>query len=154
MTKKHQKKYEKTGRLPKKNQRAPAPQRGIIYLRPTHWADSLLAQETLCRTFCAQNDIDLIDVYSDPGEYVSELSILESNGFNDLLDYCSKNKVDALVVVSRDRLGTNTSEYLKCKIDLHKEGVEILSVTDVQPIDCTMEHICEITEEYKRMKKV
>src|SRR3989338_7758491 len=154
MTKKHQKKYEKTGRLPKKNQRAPAPQSGIIYLRPTHWADSLLTQETLCRTFCAQNDNDLIDVYSDPGEYVSELSILESNGFNDLLDSCSTHTVDALVVVSRDRLGTNTSEYLKCKIDLHKEGVEILSVTDVQPIDCTREHICEITEEYKRMKKV
>jgi len=130
--------------------------RGIIYLRPNHWTDRMLAHETLCRTFADQTNVEIVDTFCDDGEYVTEESILESAGFNKALDYCRdpKNKVEALIVVGRDHLGTNTSEYLRCKIDLHAMGVEILSATNIQPIDCTMEHICEITEEYKRLKKV
>jgi DNA invertase Pin-like site-specific DNA recombinase len=150
MKKRRAKKYKFTGRS-LKNPSAPH-KRGIIYLRASHWGNSFLAQQTLCENYRDQNNIELIrDEFSDDGEYVTGLTVLESPGFNDLLEYCKnrKNKVDVLIVAGRDRLGTNTAEYLKCNVELHQLGVEILSASDIQDVDSSLDDVLGIIGEYQ-----
>lgn len=137
------------------NPLAPLKKRGLIYLRPNNWSDGILAMGALCKNYCIQNNIEVVDTFCDDGEYVTELSVLESPGFNEAFSYClqPQNKIDTFVVVDRGHLGTNTLEYLRCKIDLHKEGVEIVAANEIQPVDCSMEHIYEIVAEYEQDKK-
>lgn len=126
--------------------------RGIIFLRPRHWTDDLLTQELLCTSFCEKNNIEVIEVHSYLGDRIVEPTEFESWGIGPVLEYCQSHKgeLDVLVVMARDRLGTNTADYLKCKIDLLKEGVEIISVTDIEHTDSAMKEICKIVARYQK----
>ncbi len=130
-------------------------QQGVIYLRPNHWTDHLPDQEKLCRYFCEESRIAVVDTYKYLGDDVAEPAEFKSWGIAPILEYCQSHKgeIDVLVVANRDRLGTNTAEYLKCKIDLLKEGVEILSVTDIESDDSSMDEICAVIAEYEQGKK-
>jgi len=149
MKKRNQKKYKFAGRS-LKDPSAPH-KRGIIHMRSSHWGNSFLTQQTLCENYRDQNNIELLaDEFSDDGEYVTGLSTYQSPGFDDVLKYCAKHKgkVDVLIVAGRDRLGTGTAEYLRCRIDLQKLGVEIRSAGDVQDIDSSMEDIQGVIGEF------
>ncbi len=130
-------------------------QRGVIYLRPNHWTDHLPDQEKLCRYFSEKNNIDVIDTYKYLGDDVAEPAEFKSWGIAPILEYCQSHKgeIEVLIVASRDRLGTNTAEYLKCKVDLMKENVEILSATDIESVDSSMEEIRAMLAEYEQDKK-
>jgi hypothetical protein len=130
-------------------------QRGVIFLRSTHWTDQLSAQEELCRNFCGINNIEVVDIYNYLGDNVAEPARFNSWGIAPILEECESHKgeINVLVVASRACLGTNTADYLKCKVDLLKVGVEILSVTDIESADSSLEEICEIVAEYERGNK-
>lgn len=127
-------------------------QRGVIFLRSNHWTDHLSAQEELCRNFCGVNNIEVVDIYSYLGDNVAEPARFNSWGIAPILEYCESHRgeINVLVVASRSCLGTNTADYLKCKVDLLKEGVQILTVTDIESADSSMEEICEMVTEYKK----
>ena len=126
--------------------------RGVIFLRPHHWADNLATQELISRSYCERHDIEVVDVYSYLGDNVAELDIYQGWGISPILEYCESHpgEIDVFVVDRRDRLGTNTGEYLKCKIDLLQKGVEILAASDIEPLDSSMEEICEIVAKYEK----
>lgn len=125
---------------------------GVIFLRSTHWTDDLPTQEVLCRQFCEKNNIEVAHVYQYLGDDVAEPAEIESWGIAPILEDFQEHEdmIDVLVVAGRDRLGTNTADYLRCVIDLLKEGVEILSVTDIESADSSMEEICEIVAKYEK----
>ncbi len=127
--------------------------RAIVYLRPD-WGEYEEHAISFCKKFCEERDIKLLaEPFLDEDEYLNDLTILESLEFNKALEYCKdkKNRVNTLIVDKRDSLGTNTAEYLRCKTDLHREGVEILSMADVESVDSSMDEICAITDEYKNI---
>lgn len=153
------KKIEKTSKwsekaiktLPSKPKR-----RAIVYLRPEVWLADMEYLRSFCQKFCEEKNIELlVEPFWDEDEYVNDLTILESPEFNRALAYCKdkKNRVNTLIVAKRNTLGTNTAEYLRCKIDLHREGVEILSISDVESVDSSMEEICAMISEYEQDKK-
>ncbi len=152
MKKKNQKQQNKVMTL--KLKPAKQRQRGVIYLRPNHWTDHLPDQEKLCRYFSEKNNIDVVDTYKYLGDDVAEPAEFKSWGIAPILEYCQSHKgeIAVLVVASRERLGTSTAEYLRCKVDLLKEGVEILSVTDIESTDSTMEEISAVIAGYERNK--
>ena len=153
MKKRNQTKQDKVMTL--KLKPAKQRQRGVIYLRPNHWTDHLPDQEKLCRYFSEKNNIDVIDTYKYLGDDVAEPAEFKSWGIAPILEYCQSHKgeIEVLIVASRDRLGTNTAEYLKCKVDLMKENVEILSATDIESVDSSMEEIRAMLAEYEQDKK-
>ena len=119
-------------------------------MHSTCWGNSFLVQQTLCENYRYKNNIELLaEEFCDDGEYVTGLSAYQSPGFHDVLKYCAKHKgkVDVLIVAGRDCLGTGTAEYLRCRIDLQKLGVEIRSASDVQDIDSSMESILGVIGE-------
>ncbi len=123
--------------------------RGIMYLRSTPWGNSFLAQKIVCESYRDRNNIELLtDEFTDESQHITGLATYQSPGFDDVLEYCTEHmgKVDVLLVASRDLLGTNTAEYLRCRIDLQKLGVEIRSASDVEDIDSPMEHIRGVLE--------
>ena len=125
--------------------------RAIAYLRPGLWGDNPQSQKQFIEWYCEENNIELTkEPFCDEAEYITQLPVYESPGLNDALDYCKdkKNKVDTLIIINRDRLGNSTAEYLRCKIDFHNEGVEIVSATNIQSIDDDMETICVMIVEH------
>lgn len=124
------------------------PIRAIVYMRRTHWTDHPLAQMTICENYRSNNNIkELCDFYDD-GQDLTQLNIQSSPGFIEALNYCRthKGEVDLLIVSDRSRLGLTTAEYLYCRIELLKCGVEIVSATE--PADSSMEEIIEALREY------
>ncbi len=119
--------------------------RGVIFLRSNHWTDHLSAQEELCRNFCGINNIEVVDTYNYLGDNVAEPARFNSWGIAPILEDCESHKgeINVLVVASRACLGTNTADYLKCKVDLLKVGVEILTVTDIESADSSIQEIQE-----------
>lgn len=146
-------KIEKNYTWSVKTSKTPPPmpnRRAIVYLRPD-WGT--YPEHT--RSFCKERNIELLaEPFLEEDEYITQLSVLESPEFNKALEYCKdkKNRVDTLIVDRRDSLGTNTAEYLRCKMDLHREGVEILSMTDIESVDSSMDLICAMIEEYRKKK--
>lgn len=129
--------------------------RGVIFLRSTHWTDHLPAQEELCKNFCGINNIEVVDTYKYLGDDVAEPARFNSWGIAPILEDCESHKgeINVLVVASRACLGTNTADYLRCKVDLLKEGVEILTVTDIESADSSLKEICEIAAEHEEDKQ-
>lgn len=128
--------------------------RGVIFLLPHHWTDHLPDQERLGRSFCEKHNIEVVDTYKYLGDDVAELDVYRGWGISPILEYCDSHpgEIEVLVVDRRDRLGTNTEEYLKNKIDLLQRGVEILAASEIEPLDSSMDEICTVIEEYRKEK--
>ena len=106
---------------------------GIIYVRVSSdeqvLGTSLDHQEAVCRKYCEENDIAIIEVYREEG--VSAKSA-DRPKFLRAIEYCRKNrsKVDAFVVAKVDRFARNTEDHFAVRKILHTCGVRLCSVSE------------------------
>ena len=107
--------------------------RGVIYVRVSY-ADqvdgtSLESQERECRRFCAEQDIDVLEVFVEPGRSAKTCDRPE---LHRVMDYCGKkrNRVDVLVVHKLDRLSRNSDDHGFLKVTLAGYGVSVASATE------------------------
>ncbi len=95
--------------------------RGVIYVRVSY-ADqvegtSLGSQERDCRRYCAENDIEVVEVFVERGR---SAKTKERPELYRLLNFCGKkrSKIDALVVHKLDRLARNSDDHGYLKVTL------------------------------------
>ena len=107
--------------------------RGVIYTRVSY-ADqvdgtSLETQERDCRRYCAEQGIEVLAVFVEPGR---SAKTCERPELHRLLDHCGKkrNRVDVLVVHKLDRLSRNSDDHGFLKVTLAGYGVSIESATE------------------------
>ena len=91
---------------------------------------SLAGQEKQIREYCAANDIELVQVFTDAGESAKTADrpeLLKS------LEYCRKSSVELYIVWKLDRFSRNTADHSSMRVLLRKMGVTLRSATE--PID-------------------
>ena len=111
-----------------KNNNPPKP-RAVGYVRVSTTAQDEENQKTAIREFCKANGIELLEIFTDKG--VSGLKKFEQrHGAKSLLEYIRNNKVDAVIVVSIDRIARDSLD-LKNTIEFFKRnGIKLISLSD------------------------
>jgi len=107
----------------------PSKLRAVGYVRVSTTTQDEENQKTAIREFCKANGIELLEIFTDRG--VSGLKKFEQrNGAKDLLKYIMNNEVDAVIVVSIDRIARDSLD-LKNTIDFFKRnGIRLISLSD------------------------
>lgn len=93
---------------------------------------SLEVQETACRDYARERNIEVLQVFVEEGEsakFADRTRLLE------LIEFCraKKDSVNLLLVWKVDRFARNVADHFSIKATLSKSGVRIVSVTE--PID-------------------
>ncbi len=110
--------------------------KGIIYTRVSSdeqvKGTSLEFQEELCRKYCEQKDIEIVEVFREAGESAKDLSLNNRKKFLGALEFCRKNKnqIDAFIVLRVDRFARNTEDHFAVRKILHAYGTSLHSVTE------------------------
>lgn len=109
---------------------------GIIYTRVSSdeqvQGTSLEFQEELCRKYCEQKEIEIVEVFKEEGESAKDLSLNNRKKFLGALEFCRKNKniIDAFVVLRVDRFARNTEDHFAVRKILLSYGTNLHSVTE------------------------
>ena len=131
----------------------------MIYVRVSY-ADqvdgtSLESQERDCRRYCAENDIEVVEVFVERGR---SAKTKERPELYRLLSFCGKkrSKIDVLVVHKLDRLARNSDDHGYLKVTLSGYGVSIISATE--PISDSaegrfMEHILKGFSQFENERR-
>jgi DNA invertase Pin-like site-specific DNA recombinase len=110
--------------------------KGIIYTRVSSdeqvKGTSLEFQEDLCRKYCEQKNIEIVEVYREEGESAKDLSLNNRKKFLEALEYCRKNKnqIEAFIVLRVDRFARNTEDHFAVRKILLGYGTTLYSVTE------------------------
>lgn len=110
--------------------------KGIIYIRVSSdeqvKGTSLEFQEELCRKYCEQKGIEIVDVFREEGESAKDLSLNNRKKFLGALEFCRKNKnqIDAFIVLRVDRFARNTEDHFAVRKILISYGTTLHSVTE------------------------
>ena len=107
--------------------------KGIIYVRVSSEEQvsgtSLAFQEDICRNYCVQHDIDVLNVFTEEGE---SAKTTDRTALLQALELCRKqrNQIGAFVVAKVDRLARNTEDHFYIRRVLTQNGVRLHSVTE------------------------
>ncbi|MHB9010620.1 MAG: recombinase family protein [Ignavibacteriaceae bacterium] len=110
--------------------------KGIIYTRVSSDEQvngtSLEFQEDLCRKYCEQKGIEIVEVFREEGESAKDLSLNNRKKFLGALEFCRKNKnqIEAFIVLRVDRFARNTEDHFAVRKILHTYGTSLHSVTE------------------------
>lgn len=110
--------------------------KGIIYIRVSSdeqvKGTSLEFQEDLCRKYCEQKGIEIVEIFREEGETAKDLSLSNRKKFLEALEYCRKNKdkIQAFIVLKVDRFARNTEDHFAVRKILLDYGVTLHSVTE------------------------
>ena len=110
--------------------------KGIIYVRVSSdeqvKGTSLDFQEEICRKYCKDKEIEILQVFREEGASAKSSDRKE---FLRAIEFCRKNKgkVDIFVVAKIDRFARNTEDHYAIRKILLDYGVNLKSVTE--PID-------------------
>lgn len=110
--------------------------KGIIYTRVSSdeqvKGTSLEFQEDLCRKYCEQKGIEIVEVFREEGESAKDLSLNNRKKFLGALEFCRKNKnqIEAFIVLRVDRFARNTEDHFAVRKILHTYGTSLHSVTE------------------------
>ena len=128
-------------------------QEAIIYIRVStknqaNEGFSLENQEKVCRDYAKKNNYVVKKVFSDAGE---SAKFLDRPEIINLLEYCSREEPDALIVHKLDRLARNAMDHYKITAFIAKSGTKLESATEPigdDPSGKFMEHIIAGVAEY------
>ena len=107
--------------------------KGIIYTRVSSdeqvKGTSLENQDDLCRAYCHNKGIEVVNLYREEG---ASAKTAERAEFLRAIEYCRKNKgkIDAFVVYKVDRFARNTEDHFYVRKMLIDYGVTLHSVTE------------------------
>jgi site-specific DNA recombinase len=110
--------------------------KGIIYTRVSSdeqvKGTSLEFQEDLCRKYCEQRDIEVVEIFREEGESAKDLSLNNRKKFLAALEFCRKRKhqIDAFIVLRVDRFARNTEDHFAVRKILLEYGTTLHSVTE------------------------
>lgn len=128
--------------------------KGIIYTRVSSdeqvKGTSLDDQETKCRRYCAENNIEVIKVFREEG---ASAKSAERKEFLTAIEFCRKNKetIDAFVVLRVDRFARNIEDHFKVRKILADYKVSLHSVMEPigdNPIEKFMETLLAASAEF------
>ena len=109
---------------------------GIIYTRVSSdeqvKGTSLEFQEELCKKYCAERNIDVVEVFREEGESAKDLSLNNRKKFLAALEFCRKRKgqIHAFIVLRVDRFARNTEDHFAVRKILVEYGTTLHSVTE------------------------
>lgn len=108
------------------------------YVRSAIGETSNIQLQTIRITdYCKTNDLKLIDVFIDPAK--SGLEPFKNNALDEMLSRCrKKDKIDAIVITSLDRLSRNGLDYHLISGILKRKGIELIIINQPQ-IDNSVE---------------
>ncbi len=112
----------------------------IIYIRVSTAEqvenNSLTNQHEACLTYCQQNDLEALQVFSDEGH---SAKIRERPALLHALDFCKRNKgkVHTFLVWKLDRFSRNQSDHHALRAIIAGYGVALRSVTEILRDDPT-----------------
>src|SRR3989344_255180 len=107
--------------------------KGIIYVRVSSeeqvQGTSLNEQERRCQAYCAENNIEVLQMYREEGESAKSAKRTE---FLKAIEFCRvhKGEVGAFVVLKVDRFARNTEDHFAVRKILRDYGVTLQSVTE------------------------
>ncbi len=107
--------------------------KGIIYIRVSSdeqvQGTSLDSQESKCRAYCADKNVQVEHVFREEGESAKTADRTE---LLKALDYCRKHrgKIAAFVVYKVDRFARNAEDHFAVKSRLLKYGTKLHSATE------------------------
>src|ERR1700688_3244946 len=110
--------------------------KGIIYTRVSSdeqvKGTSLEFQEDLCRKYCEQRDIEVVELFREEGESAKDLSLNNRKKFLAALEFCRKREgqIHAFVVLRVDRFARNTEDHFAIRKILLDYGTSLHSVTE------------------------
>ena len=110
--------------------------KAIIYTRVSSdeqvKGTSLEFQEDLCRKYCEQRDIEVVELFREEGESAKDLSLNNRKKFLAALEFCRKRKgqIHAFVVLRVDRFARNTEDHFAVRKILLDYGTTLHSVTE------------------------
>ena len=110
--------------------------KGVIYTRVSSdeqvKGTSLEFQEDLCRKYCEQKGIEIVQVFREEGETAKDLSLNNRKKFLGALEFCRKNKnqIQAFIVLRVDRFARNTEDHFAVRKILLNYGTSLHSVTE------------------------
>jgi site-specific DNA recombinase len=113
--------------------------KGIIYTRVSSGEQvegtSLVFQEQVCRNYCKDKNIEVVQVFREEGESAKDLSLNNRQEFLKALDFCRKHKgeIEAFIVLRLNRFARNTEDHFAVRKILVDYGTTLHSVTE--PID-------------------
>lgn len=106
--------------------------RGVIYARYSsekQTEQSIEGQIRVCKEFCKQNNIQVVDIYIDRA--VSAAKDIENRvAFLQMIKDSEKRKWDCVVVYKLDRFARNRYDSAIYKNKLRKNGVKVISATE------------------------
>ena len=105
--------------------------KGIIYTRVSSdeqvKGTSLDFQEEICRRYCNERSIEVIEVFREEGASAKSSDRKE---FLRAVEFCRKNKIDAFVVAKIDRFARNTDDHYAIRKILLDYKTKLHSVTE------------------------
>ena len=110
--------------------------KGIIYTRVSSdeqvKGTSLEFQEELCRKYCEQKGIEIVEVFREEGESAKDLSLNNRRKFLEALEFCRKrkNQIQAFIILRVDRFARNTEDHFAVRKILLEYGTTLHSVTE------------------------
>ena len=110
--------------------------RAVIYVRVSSLEQvqnlSLGTQESICRDYCARNEIEVDRVFVEEGESAKTADRTE---FQKMLEYCrqNKNRLQFVVVYTVNRFARNNEDHFAVSGYLRRLGISLRSATE--PID-------------------
>ncbi|OGH18217.1 MAG: hypothetical protein A2868_03960 [Candidatus Levybacteria bacterium RIFCSPHIGHO2_01_FULL_40_15b] len=126
------------------------------YVRSAIGETSNIQLQTIRITdYCKANNLKLIDVFIDPAK--SGLEPFKNNALDEMLSKCrKKDKIDAIVITSLDRLSRNELDYHLISGFLKRKSIELIVINQPQIDDSSegqfLETILAATSTfYKRM---
>lgn len=127
--------------------------RAVLYLRYSsdkQTEQSIEGQERVCRAFCEQQDIQIVDSYIDRA--VSAYKNTDNRlAFQRMIADAAKDKFDVIVVYKLDRFSRNRYDSAIYKNKLKKCGVRVISATEPvsdSPEGIILEAMLEAMAEY------
>lgn len=72
---------------------------------------SIITQQAAIRKYCGSNGYKLIKEFSDAA--LSGTDVSHRYGFQEMINYVCENKIDAVVVYTRDRFSRNINDFLR-----------------------------------------
>lgn len=88
---------------------------------------SIEAQIRLCKNFAKENEIKVIEIFKDEGKSGANTN---RPGLQSMLEAVSNNKtITNILVLDTDRLARNTLDHLSIKSLLHKQSVDVISIS-------------------------
>lgn len=131
--------------------------RAVLYVRVSTVEQvsnfSLDTQEAACRSYCKQNQWQVVRVFRDEGESAKSTARPQ---FQEMLRFCRENRetIDMVVVYSLSRFSRASLDHHVVRAQLSKHGITLRSATepiDESPTGKLMENIASAFAEFDNL---